>query len=95
MNAVVFLTVGFVSVAVIGTLAAALHDAAAALLRRRAGLQGRDPFAGSSSVRVLPTASRAMTNACRQRASLPGAVSTGPVRVRSRAPTGTAGRLGA
>ena len=94
MNAVLLLTAGFVSVAVVGTLAAALHDAAVALLRQRGGLPGRNRIAGSSGSRALPPASWVMTDNCQQRAPMTGAVPTGPVCVRLCTPTSSAGRLG-
>ena len=91
MNAVALLAAAFLSIAVVGTLAAALHDAVAVLLRQREG--GRVP--GSSGARVGLAAPRVITVGSQECAQVPRAVATGPVQVRVRTSTSATGRLGA
>ena len=91
MNAVALLAAAFLSIAVVGTLAAALHDAVAVFLRQRD--RGRVP--GSSEARVRLAAPRVITVGAQERAQMTRAVATGTVHVRVRTSTSATGRLGA
>lgn len=91
MNAVALLAAAFLSIAVVGTLAAALHDAVAGLLHQRD--RGRVP--GSSGAYVRLAAPRVIMVGSQERAQLTRAVATGPVQVRVRSSTSATERFGA
>ncbi len=89
MNAVALLAAAFVTIAVVGTLAAALHDTVAALLRQRE----RDLVVGSLDAHVPCATPRAITRCSQERAAMAGAVATSPIQGRLRTSTTAAGRL--